>query len=215
MPCRQIDVGAHGLQLLHRLNSKVNVVQVGACDGQAGDPVFEILSQGDIRAVLMEPVPHSFAKLKTAYAGVNAVTPVNAALAEKDGTVIIFRVRDAGRWKGSIHAPLWASFDRNHLHKLGVHDEDIEGIEVPSLTLKTLIDNHGMTHIDFLLVDAEGYDGKVVEMALQLAHQPQGICFENVHLTHEDRISVYRRLEENGYRCLHDSMNSLALKDLL
>lgn len=146
MPCRQIDVGAHGLQLLYRLNSNINVVQVGACDGQAGDPVFEILSRGGIRAVLMEPIPHSFEKLKKTYVGVGAVSPVNAALADKDGTVIIFRVRDAGRWKGSIHAPLWASFDRNHLQKLGVHEDEIEGIEVPSLTLQTLIDKYGMTH---------------------------------------------------------------------
>lgn len=90
---------------------------------------------------------------------------------------------------------------------------ELDSIEVPGLTLSSLLENHQVKCLDYLIIDTEGYDGKIVEMALRLPRQPSGICFEHVHLSAQDRADVYRNLSESRYRCLHDKMNTLALKD--
>ncbi len=38
------------------------ILQVGAFDGVSGDPVFDFISRGHVRAILVEPVESSFLK---------------------------------------------------------------------------------------------------------------------------------------------------------
>ena len=42
-------------------------VQVGACDGVSGDPAYDLIRKGRMRAVLIEPIEQSFAKLRAVY----------------------------------------------------------------------------------------------------------------------------------------------------
>lgn len=210
--CREIDCGTIGLELVQGRVAEPFVVQIGACDGQAGDPLYRRLAANAINAVLVEPVPRSFERLRQTYTGVNSVSLCNAAIAREDGAMTMYTVSNTGRWKDSIHAPLWSSFDKKHLLAFGVHDSEIESIDVRAMTLKTLLRESSRDVIDYLMVDTEGFDGQIVAMALELDFSPAAICFEHVHLSQDDRVSTYKLLNDNGYSCIHDRMNSLALR---
>ena len=60
------------------LRAKLNFVQIGANDGVTEDPLNDILSTYDVRAVLIEPLPALGASLQQRYAGTStrADTPL-------------------------------------------------------------------------------------------------------------------------------------------
>lgn len=219
LPPANLELGALGLALAEQRRPALRLLQVGACDGREGDPLHTRLLAGDIRAVVVEPVPDSFDRLSRVYADSPNVKPLRAAVSKRDGVATIHRVRNEGRWKDSIHAPLWASFDPTHLVKLGVSHDEIEAVEVPALSLQTIVREQMEEEVDFLMVDTEGFDAEVVRMALELESPPLAICFEYVHLGDADRRSLFESLGRAGYRWAHDAMNTLALggefRDLL
>jgi FkbM family methyltransferase len=199
------------LALFEARNRPATFVQIGACDGKVLDPVYDTVSRGFFDAVLVEPVPASFQSLQEAYAGSPRVTLVNAALASEPGTVPMFTVRREGRWQDSVWAPQWSSLSKNHLLRHGVREEEIERVTVPSLTLADLAQKAPRGKIDVLLVDAEGYDAKIVEMALRLRDLPAAIYFEHVHLRCPELTGLFRLLDRAQYSWSYDRDNVLCL----
>ena len=63
----------------------LTIVQVGACDGITNDPIFHHVAQGSVRAILVEPNPFAFDRLKKNYRDLQNVTLVQAAIGEQDG----------------------------------------------------------------------------------------------------------------------------------
>lgn len=194
-----------------------SLVQVGACDGVAGDPVFEFINREPIHAILVEPIESSFLKLKKSYADLPNVECLQAAIAEEDGVSTIYKVKESGRWADSEWAPQWASFNRQHLIKQGVKSDEIEEVTVPCMTLGSLMAKFNLDQIDFLQVDTEGYDAVVVEMALNLSIVPGFINFENLHVKQKPKISerLFCKLSEAGYTWIHDEYNTLAVHNRL
>lgn len=201
------------LALAYFLESKPlpTFVQVGACDGVSGDPAHNFIRQGRIKAVLIEPIEQSWVKLRKTYEGVPNVSTVHAAVGNQDGEVTLFRVKETGKTVDKFWATQLASFNRAHLVAHGVPDHEIEAVQVPSLTLKTLISQHGMAKIDLLQIDTEGFDAEVVKMALDLPAPPDVINFENVHLTPDATDEVFNRLKKSGYVWTHDKWDTLAI----
>src|SRR5262249_51271932 len=69
------------------------IVQVGANDGESADPMFRTIQKSrHWRAMLIEPVPHMFERLKLNYAGVDRCALVNVAIAPTAGTLPIYYV---------------------------------------------------------------------------------------------------------------------------
>lgn len=188
-------------------------VQIGASDGRSGDPVHHLLKRSDLPAILVEPIPSTFERLAESYHGAQHVALVNAAVADRDGPVTIYRVREGGRWEDPSWAAQVASFDREHLIGQGIRPEEIEETTVRGLTLSSLLGEAGDPVMDFLQVDTEGYDATVVGMALRLRQAPSFIYFEHIHLTGREKLEVYPRLEAGGYRWANDRFNTLAVHD--
>jgi FkbM family methyltransferase len=186
-------------------------VQIGACDGTSGDAVNQFIKSGRIEVVLVEPVEQMFLQLCKAFADLPTVKPMNVALAHHDGEVTMYRVREGAK---SI-APHWArqlaSFDRGHLLRHGVVAGEIESIQVPCLTLGSLLERCGFAEVDILQSDTEGFDAEVLKMALALPKSPDCIYFENTHLDIETRREVFARLAAADYSWAHDDWNSLAV----
>jgi FkbM family methyltransferase len=191
------------------------LLQIGACDGTSGDPVYKFLRQGNISAVLIEPIEQSFVKLTSAYAGVSNVTAVRAAVGERDGEATLFKVKESAK---SLH-PYWsmqlASFNRSHLLAHGVPESEIEQVRVPCLTLGSIVEKYCPHNVDILQVDTEGFDAEVVRMALNLSTPPPCINFENLHLDESTKREIFGQLESSGYLWTHDKWNTLALHKTL
>jgi FkbM family methyltransferase len=215
LPHSNIEISALGLAfaITQKRGERLSVLQIGACDGTVGDPLYHQIRRGSpIKATLVEPIPTNFERLKKSYEGIPHVSLVNAAVGTVDGDATIYSVKDEGRWMGSKWAPQWASFSHEHLLKHGVYPTEIESQTVQTLTLETLIKGVKMDFVEFLMIDTEGFDGPVLSMALEMTHLPQFICFEHLHLKEEEVEALYNSLFSMNYRWIHDRMNTLAIK---
>jgi FkbM family methyltransferase len=186
-------------------------VQIGACDGVSGDSCHDFVRRGRLKAVLVEPVERSFHSLQRLYQDVPNVTLVRAAIGYHDGFATFYKAKEENAPLDVFWARQLASFDKEHLLKHGLTDESIEEIQVPSLSLSTLASAHGLDRIDLLQIDAEGFDGEVVKMALALQNTPLCINFEHTHLNNGAREEVFAALKAHGYQWSHDTWNTLAV----
>jgi FkbM family methyltransferase len=201
------------LALYGMRDQRMTIVQVGACDGITGDPLRHHIARISSRAILVEPNPIAFARLRKAYAGQSNVTLVQAAIGEQDGEADFYRIRSTGIPDTEVDVRLQiASFYRKHLERHGKRAEEIERITVRCRTLSSVLAEVGVDQIDLLQVDAEGFDAAVVSMALNMPVVPGCINFEHKHLTSPNRKSVFDSLKCKGYLVGYDSINVLALQ---
>ena len=73
VPESTLDVASLGLDLAKSKFKNFKLVQIGACDGCTGDPIYERLISGDIEAVVVEPVLENYLELKKTYDGVESI----------------------------------------------------------------------------------------------------------------------------------------------
>lgn len=203
------------------------VVQIGANDGITHDPIHKFIKRDDWKGVLLEPQPDVFHEFLTKiYAKNNGITPLCAAIGEKDGTQPIYKVGfSTMRWATGL-----ASFSKEKIEKAfedGIVASNCKrfGIEIPAdqsqwisheevqvIAPSTLIQTYGLDHIDLLQIDAEGYDLEVIRIFDIPKTQPQAIIFENVGLNAEDYASCLQLLEEQNYQLKKFGPNTLALQ---
>lgn len=191
------------------------LLQIGACDGVTGDPAHDFIRSGRFRAFLVEPIDESFKALGRTYQGVPNVTLIRAALANADGELAMYKVREGAASIRAGWSPQYSSFDRGHLLRHDVAPEDIQQVSVPCMTLDSLIKKHGIGHVEILLSDAEGFDAEVVAMALSLPTPPECISFESFHLSPARMSELFTRLERQNYVWAHDKWNTLAIGETL
>ena len=169
--------------------------------------------KGSTRAILIEPNPFAYARLEKTYEGLPDVTLIQAAIGERDGTANLYRVKKTDRMASQVDWNLlFASFYREHLERHGIKPDQIEQITVPCRSLSSLVAELGLTKIDLLQVDTEGFDAEVVRMALKLPMRPDCINFEHVHLRMADRQPIFDLLEAKGYLLSYDVWNILAVQ---
>lgn len=194
----------------------IMIVQVGAGDGTTNDPIFDYLAKGSAKAILIEPNPYAFVRLRRTYAGIPNATLIEAAIAEHDGEAHLYRVKRTNKSDSEVDISLQvSSFFREHLVKHGAKQDMIERIGVPCRTLSSLVREFGLPKIDVLQIDAEGFDATVVRMALSLPVPPDCINFEHVHLAPADRQPLFDLLKANDYCLGRDDWNILALQTSL
>ena len=185
-------------------------LQIGAYDGQTDDPASEYVLAGNMRCLLVEPIEESFQELRRLYDGRPNVHLMQAAIGHSDGITTMFKVKQSSPRYGKPTGGL-TSFDRGHLLKHGIREEDIESVNVACLTLKSLLAKFHLEKVDVLQIDTEGFDAEIVKMALALPHTPECINFENLHLSLEAKTELYDLLSKDGYLYSHDKFNTMAL----
>jgi FkbM family methyltransferase len=177
--------------------------------------VHRFVKTGKLRAFVVEPIEESFTRLRKAYSGVSNVIAIKAAIGHRDGELTLFKVKEGARSLDAYWSRQLASFDRAHLVRHGVSDDEIEAVSVPCFTLQSLMKKYEIGAIDVLQVDTEGFDAEVVSMALELPKTPDCIYFENVHLNQVVMEKLFERLSTHGYHWTHDKWNTLAVNSRL
>ncbi|CAL8471665.1 g11207 [Coccomyxa elongata] len=147
------------------------------------------------RKVFMEPIPAYFQKLKQNLASMPNTTFINAAISSTQGDQI-------------------CSFRREHITKL-LPNAMVESVEVESLTVRQMLQQHDISDVLVVLIDTEGFDWQVVRQ-LPLHHasfRPVLIVFEHQHLSAGDLAAAVDFLHGHGYAIVHDSktLNTFAL----
>ncbi len=184
-------------------------VQIGANDGVSNDPIRRFVLKYGFKGVLVEPQPEVFARLRRNYAGVVGVAFENAAVGGEDGELKMYR------FKKTETLPGWAdglaSFSKETLvANLQNIRAEVEEIAVPTLTFQSLLQKHGLQHVDLLQIDAEGFDFEVIKMINFTTLKPTIIHFEQGLLSQEEREECFRYLTSQGYKITNNVDNTVA-----
>lgn len=194
----------------------VSYLQVGAFDGVAGDPIYPLIERHNLRGVLVEPQRPAFEQLQANYArfGTSRFTFINAAVAAENGSATLYRVRPSEGMPEWL--PQLASFDRNviasHGHLIPNIESRIEADPVRCLTFSTLFEEAKIQRVDFLQIDAEGYDAEVLRLFDVGGRRPPIVRFEHKHLNRSAHEAAIEQLLDLGYRVAIGDGDTLAYR---
>jgi FkbM family methyltransferase len=182
------------------------VVQVGANDGVANDPIRQIIRQFALPALLIEPLPDRFEQLVENYKNDTQVICERCAIDITDGYRTMYRISPQAQ-----HYPVWAqglaTFDLPTLLKVRAELPDvadsIEQLEVPTSRLDSLLTKHKIESLLLLQVDAEGYDYTIVRNVIECNLLPPLIHYEYIHLSFQDQYACRELLSSHGYLFLN------------
>lgn len=197
----------------------VSIVQIGANDGSANDPLRHLFATQPARiarALLIEPQTGAFHRLSERYADAGAVYCLNAAINRAPGEATIWSIdKPAVAAKlGRAQSDGIASFDRaqvaNALRMAGgdFSESDLEALLITEtvrvVTLEQAAAEAGINQPDILLVDTEGFDAEIMDMVLTAGWRPALLQFEHKLLTQAQRGALSKRLRSQGYRLWAD-----------
>ena len=192
-------------------------VQIGAYDGRESDPIQGFVRRHRWRGILVEPQPDAFECLRRNYAGSPGLIFENVAIADHEGSLPLYRLRDefAHLVVGCDHRIL-SSLDPEHVTKQLAEQADareaVQSIQVRCLTLSGLLAKHGVHKLDLLQIDAEGYDYQILKMVDFRKIKPQIIRFEHAHLTAIEKGECIQLLVSEDYKVVTGTLDMIAFQ---
>jgi FkbM family methyltransferase len=194
-------------------------VEIGSNDGEQHDHLRPLIVSRSWRGVMVEPVPFVFERLRANYGQIERVALDNVAIGDRDGSMPFFHLREAAPGERD-QLPSWydgiGSFDRAHLSSHAEMVAELESrvvsTDVPTLTFESLCHRHGLERIDLVLIDAEGYDARILAQVDFAAHAPRLIVYEHYHLDSGEREGARLLLGELGYELLEEGFDTWCLR---
>ncbi|MEM9219735.1 MAG: FkbM family methyltransferase [Cyanobacteria bacterium P01_F01_bin.150] len=196
-------------------------LQVGSNDGLQGDPLRNfILKNKRWQGIFVEPVPFIFERLKKNYRNSERFIFENVAISDTKGTFSFYHISEKAKQEWGGELPIWydqmGSFDKEHLLKHFVTDEFrplrsyVVERKVETTTVHDLLERNGMSRLDLLHIDTEGFDYKVLSQVNFSKCKPSVILYEHLHLSKEEKRAGESLLSENGYQFITYDVDTLA-----
>lgn len=177
-------------------------MQIGAFDGKVDDDLRSLIKAHRLRGVLVEPQPAAFDRLRKTYRHEPQLTLLQAAIAEQEG------IRDLYCKRGE--ASMLASFDREHLRRHNIPHHEIVTRQVACHTVESAMRAAGLSHVDFIQIDAEGYDWPIIRSIDFSRLRPRILRFEYHHMPAADADACLLHLASHGYRFIVESRDIIA-----
>ncbi|RYY91426.1 MAG: FkbM family methyltransferase, partial [Comamonadaceae bacterium] len=187
-------------------------VQIGANDGQTGDPLHHLVDRYSLSGLLVEPQPDVYARLLRNCSGNPRLQFANALVGPGGGcqTLYVPKVGDlvperlgqaASQDRRQLEAVLTLHFQRtNQREALARLPDLIVPIQVPCMPIETLLDRHGVSRVDLLVLDTMGYDFQILQQYPFSRSPPEIIHFEHRLLPRQEHRHCCEFLGERGYR---------------
>jgi FkbM family methyltransferase len=188
-------------------------VQVGANDGVTDDELYPIVLERGWRGLVIEPQPEAFSRLQKNYEGVPGITFENLAISSGSEPLCLYRFRN--RNTSDVVSSAFASTNRNLLMNARQRmqgDFEIEEIQVPVATLDSILDRHGISNVDVLLIDTEGMDYNVLTTIDLVKRAPSIIQFEHINLSKPDVRKAVELLEASNYQFALSNRDVIAVR---
>lgn len=193
---------------------KFYFIQIGAHDGVKHDPIHQFILKYNWVGVLIEPIPEYFEKLKQTYSKFKNLTLLNVAISENSGWRTMYGV--------SSRAPklIWElartkdSFSKKVLMRrtwyIPFLSRYVISKKIRCSTLSKIYLSSKINHVDFLVIDTEGYDYEILKQVNFKNLRPKFIYYEHLHLSDNDTKASRSLLLENGYAISNDYKNTFA-----
>jgi len=199
---------------------QVKFIQIGANDGITGDDIYGYIKRYNWEGILIEPVDYLFKSLKKTYRKHKGKLYFeNIAISIQKGSLDFYYV---DQYKVSDKLPAWlnqlGSFNRDQV--LWVESK-YPGTKVISKkvfcdTINAVAEKYGITTLDLLYIDTEGYDFEIIKSINFSNLRPELIFYEHRHLSAEEAEACEKLLEGQNYFFIKEKYNTLAVyKDKL
>ena len=189
-------------------------VQIGSNDGVIHDPLFQYINRYRWRGILVEPIDYYFQRLKENYKNNPQLVFENVAISKIQEIRDLYRVKE-----GLDFLPAWSkglgTFYPDVLLKhrwlIPRLKNYIVKERVPCISLKQLFERHGVTKIDLLMIDTEGYDFEIIKQLDFDIIKPNIIIYEHKHLKSHDKIICEQLLTRQRYSLSRHFSNTMAV----
>lgn len=157
------------------------------------DTLYNLCEQG-WKGVMVEPVKETFDSLPKH----ENLLLLNVAIAETEGERDFHIVRSTTAWS-SLHSEHHKKVDSN---------SEAETVKVQCITFDQLMEKCKFPAIDFLKIDAEGYDGTIVKSIDFDKHGIKKLQFEYNHMSVNEWLEIAYMLQRNLFDIVeHDYLN--------
>lgn len=177
------------------------LIQIGAYDGLTNDRLRPLLtSHPEWQAVLVEPMPEAFARLKHNYSDRPCTTLVKCAIVEQEGPLQMYQIML--NQNNPLFIDMTATTKPGTLNMFKGSGSDVNTVVVNGHTLQGLMSMLGMRpeEIDLLFVDAEGCDYTILSQLMNdWERLPRFVVAEHDHMTQEEYLGAVSALFDHGY----------------
>ena len=170
------------LNYLIKNNIVKSLVQIGANDGKRFDSLNSFIKKYKVKSLLVEPIKEHFEDLKKNYNNMSNIYFENSLITVNNEISYLYKVNEKSLNKYDEHIKGISSFNYNHLVKHGVKKKDIIKQIANSITMSELLIKHQFKNFDLLFIDAEGYDGIIINDFLANNTLRPYIIFEYIHI---------------------------------
>lgn len=179
------------------------IFDVGANNGSSSEEYRQMFPNATIHS--FEPHPAVFEELRQKFFGDIKVIGNNCGVADRSGTLRFNMANQSGSSSFLNISP-----DSPYIRGIGVAEE--ESREVPVISVDDYCNARGIKHIDFLKIDVQGFEHKVLEGASgMLARHAIGaiqteIIFRDFYTQPSSFFAIEQCLQAYGYtlRCIFD-----------
>ncbi len=197
---------------LSRLGGDTFVLEIGAMDGVRFDTLHEFVASRNWRAVMVEPTRGMFERLVANYAAHPNVRCARVAISNRTGSLVMHRIDPAAVASGEVGEWALGLSAMTADKSLKFYDDKLQSEEVQAITLADFLAREGIDRIDVLQIDTEGHDFIIFDQIDFDAH-PIGILhIELINLDPTDRLRMFKRLRERGYRYHYDGTDLTAIR---
>jgi FkbM family methyltransferase len=185
------DLALHYLMATRGEN--LTFIEVGANDGRSSDLLCNLIEKHHWRGVLIEPQPAAFEKLKTHYAGMSdRLSFENVAISSDPNPLVLYGIPNSTSTLASANPKIVTQ-------QSGVKLQDLVKMTVQTARLDDVVRKHGLSALDVLQLDTEGYDWDVLQTLDLSATRPWLIRFEHGHLPPMMIGKMTQYLNAHGY----------------
>lgn len=180
------------------------LASVGENDGKTLSNSLAFIEMG-WSAYLIEPSPSVFPKLELLHKDNIKVQCIQAAITDRNGNFTFHDSGSAERIKGEDRA-LVSSLDLKETSKWRRAGVRFNKIQVPGITWKTFIERYDVFDLDFISLDAEGFDLKILKQIDFNFHKTKVVCVEWNSIS---KVSYENVMKPFGFEIKHCNSENL------
>lgn len=155
-------------------------IQIGANDGVSFDPIHHLIVNNQWSGILIEPGELAYHTLLQTYYGMNdRLQFLQCAVTNYDGYINLYC--------GSTTPHFTVDF----LKAKHMFDVEPKEIQVPCISMRSLLHKYVKDKLDILQIDAEGHDSVILENFDFDNYRPKVIRFEHVSI---DELTLRKSL---------------------
>jgi len=195
-------------------SKKRSFIQIGANDGVKNDPIYKHVKNSKWEGVLVEPLPDFIEKLKENYKDCMGLQFENSGISDVNGTLNFYFLPP------ECNEPDWfqqiGSFSKESIEfNLNNFPEIIPRIvskKIPVLTLNDLFLKYKILSLDLLLIDAEGFEMRILQGLTASKVRPTYIFYEWGSMAADDNNKLKVFLANLSYKLYVAGPDMLAVR---